>query len=113
MRPETDPAGYLGPITEARFAEAFATVALLNKREAARLIGVDAGTLDALTADGIIRAVPRGKRRAYTERDLRCFLLGEVSAAPTPERRTSRATIVLKPQTFKFSERIHRARIGA
>ncbi|MFD3264028.1 hypothetical protein [Phenylobacterium ferrooxidans] len=85
----------------------------MNKREAARLIGVDAGTLDALTADGIIRAVPRGKRRAYTERDLRCFLLGEVAATPTPQRSKARATIVPKPQTYKFSERSCRARIGA
>ncbi|MDP3870433.1 hypothetical protein [Phenylobacterium sp.] len=86
---------------------------MLNKREAAALIGMDAGTLDALTAEGVIRAVPRGKRRAYTERDLRCFLLGEVAATPTHNRSKARATVVPKPQTYKFSERSHRARVGA
>ena len=69
----TDPD--LGRITEARFAEAFSTRALVDKRTAAALIGLDVKTLDALSDAQVIRAVRKGVRRAYTERDLRRFIL--------------------------------------
>ena len=61
----------LGPVTERRFAEAFAAGAVITAKAAAELIGLDVKTLDALSEGQVIRSVPRGKRRAYTERDLR------------------------------------------
>lgn len=65
----------LGPATERRFAEAFADAVMLTRKAAAELIGVDVKTLDALHDAGLVRAVRRGKLRAYTELDLRTYLL--------------------------------------
>lgn len=65
----------LGPVTEARFAEAFANRAIIDKSAAADLLGMDVKTLDAMTAAGLIRSVSKGVHRAYTERDLRLYLL--------------------------------------
>lgn len=65
----------LGPVTEARFAEAFGARAVVDKATAARLIGLDVKTLDALSDQHVIRAVRKGVHRAYTERDLRLYLL--------------------------------------
>lgn len=65
------PPDYLGNVTEARFAAAFAHKAIIPCAQAAALIGVDVDTLPSLP----IRSVPRGKLRGYTERDLRAYLL--------------------------------------
>jgi hypothetical protein len=65
----------LGPVTEARFAVAFADRAIIDKATAAGLLGMDVKTLDAMTTEGLVRAVTRGAHRAYTERDLRLYLL--------------------------------------
>lgn len=79
----------LGPTTERRFAEAFADSATIPAVRAARLIGVDEKTLAALSERQVIRSVPRGSRRGYTERDLRAYLTEE-HATPCPS--TSRKT---------------------
>lgn len=71
----------LGPVTERRFAEAFAAGAVITAKAAAELIGLDVKTLDALSEGQVIRSVPRGKRRAYTERDLRAYLTEEHGAS--------------------------------
>jgi len=65
----------LGPVTEARFAAAFADGATVTAKAAADLLGLDVKTLGALTDALTIRAVRRGKLRAYTEHDLRAYLL--------------------------------------
>ena len=65
----------LGPTTEGRFAETFAAGAVITRKAAAELLGLDERTLDSLSDEGIVRAVRRGKLRAYTERDLRAYLL--------------------------------------
>lgn len=67
----------LGPTTERRFAEAFGRAALLTAKAAAALIGVDEKTLGDLTERGVVRAVPRGRLRAYTEHDLRDYLTAD------------------------------------
>lgn len=77
----------LGPITESRFREAFATTATLTAKAAAELIGLDVDTLGEMTDQGVVRAVRRGRLRSYTERDLRTFLLEGPDA---PERRRSK-----------------------
>ena len=57
---------------------------------AARLIGVDEKTLAALSERRVIRFVPRGKLRGYTERDLRAYLTEE-HEAPCPSTSPLRA----------------------
>lgn len=74
----------LSPSAEARIAAAFADGLLATAQATAALIGVDAKTLRAMTDEGVIRAVRRGKRRAYTEADVRAYL-----ATPAPEREKS------------------------
>lgn len=59
----------LGPNTERRFAYAFARSAVISKKAAANFLGRDEKTLDALSEAKIVRAVRKGSRRAYTERD--------------------------------------------
>ena len=76
----------LGRTTEARFAAAFARSAIITAMAAADLIGLDEKTLAALSDRQIIRSVPRGKLRAYTERDLRSYL---VEGPPAECRSTS------------------------
>lgn len=84
----TVPTGPLGPMTEARFAAAFAHSSILSKKAAAELIGLDEKTLDALSDAKVIRAVRKGAHRAYTERDLRTYLLeGPDVECATPQQR--------------------------
>lgn len=92
---------FLGPVTEARFADAFATRAVVDRKVAACLIGVDVKTLDALP----IRSVPKGAHRGYTERDLRTYLLeGSVAECAPPEPKPkARPAPTLK--VVNFSER--------
>ncbi|MDB5445682.1 MAG: regulatory protein MerR [Phenylobacterium sp.] len=79
----------LGPVTEARFAEAFAHAAVVGKSVAADLLGLDEKTVDTLTSAKILRSVPKGaKHRGYTERDLRAFLIDSPEIpCPAPEPR--------------------------
>lgn len=76
----------LGPVTEARFRQTFANTALVTAKAAADLIGLDTDTLAAMTDDGTVRAVRRGRLRSYTEHDLRAFLLSSPSAPYRPRR---------------------------
>ena len=93
----------LGPTTERRFAEAFAERALITKAAAAALIGLDEKTLDALSDAQVVRAVRKGAHRAYTERDLRAYLLEGPDVEPArPRNRPSPAT---PPKVVNFSER--------
>jgi excisionase family DNA binding protein len=71
------------PATDARLAEAFSRTLLLTAREAAALIGLDVKTLARMTDTGAIRAVRRGKLRAYTEADIRAFLTEDASPCPS------------------------------
>lgn len=100
----------LGPVTEARFADAFSTRAVVDKSTAARLIGLDVKTLDALSDRRIVRAVRKGAHRAYTERDLRLYLLEgpdveceleEPTAVNSPKPRAPRPNL----KVINFSER--------
>jgi hypothetical protein len=103
----TSTAVHLGPATETRFAEAFFETALITKQAAAKLLGLDPGTLDALTLDGTIRAVPRGKLRAYTERDLRAFLTEprEPRWPSTDRRRAASPTMTSPTRPAAFTAR--------
>lgn len=102
----------LGPITEARFAAVFSTRAVVDKRTAADLIGLDVKTLDALSDAKVIRAVRKGAHRAYTERDLRIYLIegpdvecdapSQSGPSPKPKPR-ARAQPTLR--VVNFSER--------
>jgi hypothetical protein len=78
---------YLGPLTEARFESAFSCGATITAKAAADLLGVDVRTLGDMTDEGVVRAVPRGKLRAYTERDLRAYLAeGTAECRPSTTR---------------------------
>ncbi|MDY6922790.1 MAG: hypothetical protein SWI22_02375 [Pseudomonadota bacterium] len=72
----------IGPVTEARIADAFARSCTITAKAAADLIGCDVKTLATMTDDGVIRAVRKGARSsfAYTEGDIRAYLTE--SAAP-------------------------------
>lgn len=98
------PPGYLGPATEARFADAFAHRSILSKAAAADLIGLDEKTLDHLSDAKVIRAVRKGAHRAYTERDLRTYLLEgpDVECTPAKPRPRGAASNVVAPN---FSQR--------
>jgi hypothetical protein len=88
----------LGPNTERRFAEVFADKVLLTRVEAAALIGVDVKTLSALSDDQVLRAVRRGKVRAYTEHDLRAYL---TEGPDVPCRSISRKNPESSPTTSR------------
>lgn len=91
----------LGPITEARFAAAFEVRAVVDRKVAADLLGLDVKTLDALP----IRTVPKGAHRGYTERDLRLYLLEgpAVECAPPPPK--PKPTVRPNLKVVNFSER--------
>jgi hypothetical protein len=100
----------LGPVTEARFALAFATRAVVDKATAARLIGLDVKTLDALSDARVVRAVRKGVHRAYTERDLRLYLLEgpDIECEPEQPKTDNPPKLRIgKPQlkVINFSER--------
>jgi len=101
------PPGYLGAVTEARFAQAFAHSSILTKKAAAALIGLDEKTLDAASDAKIIRAVRKGAHRAYTERDLRAYLLeGPDVECLTPKAKTkAKAAPGSNVRHVNFSER--------
>ncbi|MDB5405098.1 MAG: regulatory protein MerR [Rhodospirillales bacterium] len=92
----------LGPTTEARFSAAFGTQAVVGKRVAAHLLGVDVKTVDALP----IRSVPKGaKHRGYTERDLRAYLIDGPDMERAPTEPKSRAKPAAPVRYVNFSER--------
>ncbi len=95
----------LGPVTERRFAEAFAGAALITRKAAAELIGLDEKTLDALSDARIVRAVRKGAHRAYTERDLRAYLTEGPDVECRPKDKPPRATPTGSPKVVNFSER--------
>jgi hypothetical protein len=75
----------LGPVTEARFAEAFAERALIGRKDAAQLLGVGLDAFDTLGLPSVPKG--RGERaRGYTEHALRAFLAAQLAAAPAPAR---------------------------
>lgn len=96
----------LGPVTEARFATAFATRAVVDKSEAATLIGVDPKTLEAMTEAKVVRSVPKGlKHRGYTERDLRAYLIEGPDIECAPAEPKPRPTPTGTVRHVNFSER--------
>ncbi|MGQ2989488.1 MAG: helix-turn-helix domain-containing protein [Brevundimonas sp.] len=76
---------------------AFANACVLTAEATAALLGLSPKTLTALTNDGAIRAVPRGKTRGYIEVDIRAYLTE--SAAPC--RSTSRKRAPTGPTTSR------------
>lgn len=98
----------LGPTTERRFADAFAACAVITRKAAAKLIGLDEKTLDTLSDEKVVRAVRKGSRRAYTERDLRAYLMEgpDVECAPLQPRAKSASS----GKVVNFSERRRQAK---
>jgi hypothetical protein len=85
----------LGPLTEARFRQAFETATLLSAPDTAQLLSLDEKTLKALTRRGVIQACPLGRRFAYSEGALRDYLTnpprkGSSHKDPEPCRFTNR-----------------------
>jgi excisionase family DNA binding protein len=77
--------GVLDPITEARIRAAFSDRALLTRKAAAALLGIDEKTLTSLVLSGSLPAVNVGKQHRFSEAALRRFIQGEThegSAAP-------------------------------
>lgn len=106
--------GDLGPTTERRFAEAFADAALITAKKAAELVGLDVGTLSALSDRQIIRAVRRGSRRAYTERDLRAYLIEGPDAewVSPSQRKAGSGTTISSSRVVAFTDRPARLRVA-
>lgn len=100
----------LGPTTESRFAETFATRAVITRKAAAALIGLDEKTLDALSDAKVIRAVRIGARRGYVERDLRSYLIEGPDVECPPLK--PKAAPQRDPKVLNFSERRQGARRG-
>lgn len=94
--PNTLPAGVrpLPPSAEQRIAAVFEDGLLATAKAVAALIRVDVKTLRAMTDEGVIRAVRRGKRRAYTEADVRAYLATPAEA--------EQAVSVYKPQNSPY-----------
>jgi hypothetical protein len=94
---------HLGPTTERRFSEAFAVGATVTRKVAARLLGMDVKTLDAMRERRLIRAVWRGKVPAYTERDLRSYLTADPFEHPpevSPPSGFTASSPASKPVSF-------------
>ncbi|PVM90689.1 helix-turn-helix domain-containing protein [Caulobacter endophyticus] len=97
---------YLGPTTEARFAAAFAVAAVITAKAASELLGLDVETLSAMTDDGVIRAVRKGRVRSYTERDLRTYLIeGPDARAASDREPRAKAAPVRTGKVVPFSAR--------
>lgn len=100
--PANDTTAVIGPATERRIMMAFADCCIITAQATARLLGMDAGTLRELTDDGVIRAVRRGHRRAYTEGDIRSYL---TQGAATDRREKPKATVHVQSKVVPFSQR--------
>lgn len=94
----------LGPVTEERFREVFSVGALACAKVAARLVGLDADTLNEMTDQGIIRAVRRGRLRSWTEGDLRAYLL-EGPDAPERRKEPKRTSPTGRGRVVPFTKR--------
>lgn len=92
----------LGPATEARIMAAFADRCILTSEATADLIGMDTDTLNDLADEGVIRAVRRGKRRAYTEGDIRAYLTD--SAPAERAERKPRETVPAAGRVVLFTD---------
>jgi hypothetical protein len=106
----------LGPVTEARLLEVFSKGAVASGKDAAWAIGVDAKVLSAMDTAGVVRSVPKGQLRGYTERELRRYLIEGSAAecaptkpqpAPKPKARPARPPNV---RYVNFSERARPAK---
>jgi len=107
MTAANDTVATIGPATERRIQMAFADACIITAQAAAKLLGMDAGTLRELTEEGVIRAVRRGARRAYTEGDIRCYLTQ--ADAPVREEK-QRPTVHVQSKVVPFSQRRTKAR---
>ena len=84
--------GALGPITEARFSDAFSKGALATLKAAAELVGLDEKTLKAMTVSGVIQGTPRGRLVGYSEMALRAYLLNPMPISSPEEKVTCQST---------------------
>lgn len=98
----------LGPTTERRFAAVFRNRAVITKKLAARLIGLDEKTLGDLSDAKVIRAVRKGAHRAYTEHDLRTYLIEGPDVECVPAK--PKAKPAPQSKVVNFSERRKLAR---
>ncbi len=108
--PANDTTAIIGPATERRIQMAFADTCVLTLKSAAKLLGMDEGSLRGLTDDGVVRAVRRGsgRTRGYTEGDIRAYLTqGGAPAREDKPRATGRAQLKVVP----FSQR-SKTRVG-
>lgn len=96
----------IGPATEARLQLAFADACLITAKSAARLLGLDEGTLRTMADKGIIRSVRRGTGsvRAYTEGDIRTYLT-QGDAPAREEKPKPRATVRVSRNVVPFTQR--------
>lgn len=93
MSAANDPFPYLGAATEALFAKAFASRAMVPAVTAYGLLGLDDRTFAALVSGGAIRYVPIGaETKRFTEADLRAYLTRATEL--TPCRSTSQRKAV-------------------
>jgi excisionase family DNA binding protein len=95
----------IGPTTDARISAAFANGCTITAQAAAALLGFDVKTLREMTDAGLIRAVRvgTGSWRAYTEGDIRAYLMEGAAPATTatskPPVRTWSSTVNVVPFT--------------
>lgn len=99
---------WLGHATEARLAAAFAHGLVITAKAAADLIDVDEKTLKSMTEAGLIRAVRRGSLPAYTELDIRAYLLE--CPQPCRDAKDRPAPPARSGKVIPFSERRTRSR---
>ena len=69
------------------------------------MIGLDEKTLNALSDQKIVRTVKKGAHRAYTERDLRAYLLEGPEVECTPKKPTASTGMRPNLRVMPFSER--------
>ena len=98
----------VGIHTEAALGAAFRDRLLLTASETAKLLGVDVKTLSRMTDERVIRAVRRGKLRAYTEADIRAYL---TEGPDVPCRRPKeKPAVVRSAKVVNFTDRRTRRR---
>ena len=95
-------AAQLGPITEARFAEAFASRAVIGASAAADLIGVSIQSFEALALPSVAKG--RGHSRGYTEGALRSYLSALLAPAKPEQPRPPRVTRRPSSRVLRFTD---------
>ncbi|TWT43951.1 Helix-turn-helix domain protein [Phycisphaerae bacterium RAS1] len=65
---------------------------LVDRREAARLLGVSPGSIENLRLRGALPSVKIGARRLYDVADLRAFIEAQKRKPPYPPRQRDDAT---------------------